>query len=275
MGQKIHPVGFRIGVIRGWDSHWYYDKKGYAIALEQDQRIRRLLRRRLGTGNVSRVEIERAANRVKVNIFTSRPGAIIGRGGKGIDELSDQLNRMVRRDDATAVVQVNVSEVRQPELDAQLVAENIAIQLEKRVSHRRAMRQAMTRVVRMNGRGMKVMVSGRLNGAEIARTEMDKVGKVPLHTLRADIDYGVATAYTIYGSVGVKVWIYKGEVLPDKQRAEMARRAEEAEVAQEERRRTRERTPRPEPGQVEALATATPEVAEAAPVEPTPAEVTE
>ncbi|MBV6457248.1 MAG: 30S ribosomal protein S3 [Fimbriimonadaceae bacterium] len=218
MGQKIHPTGFRIGVIRGWDSHWFFKKKGYAEALKQDHEIRSEIRKHVGTGNVSRVEIERAANRIKVNIFTSRPGAIIGRGGKGIDDLTNKLNRMVRKTDTTSVAQVNVSEVRQPELDAQLVAENIAIQLERRVSHRRAMRQAMTRCLRMNGRGIKVMVSGRLNGSDIARTEMDKVGKVPLHTLRADIDYGVATAFTIYGSVGVKVWIYKGEVLPERHR---------------------------------------------------------
>jgi len=218
LGQKIHPTGFRIGVIRGWDSHWFFKKKGYAEALKQDHEIRSEIRKHVGTGNVSRVEIERAANRIKVNIFTSRPGAIIGRGGKGIDDLTNKLNRMVRRTDTTSVAQVNVSEVRQPELDAQLVAENIAIQLERRVSHRRAMRQAMTRCVRMNGRGIKVMVSGRLNGSDIARTEMDKVGKVPLHTLRADIDYGVATAFTIYGAVGVKVWIYKGEVLPERHR---------------------------------------------------------
>lgn len=259
MGQKIHPVGFRIGVIRGWDSHWYYDKKGYATALVQDQRIRRFIKRRVGVGMVSRVEIERAANRIKVNVFTSRPGAIIGRGGKGIDELTDTLNRLVRREDPGAVVQVNVSEVRQPELDAQLVAENIAMQLEKRVSHRRAMRQAMTRSVRMNGRGMKIMVSGRLNGAEIARREVDKIGKVPLHTLRADIDYGVATAYTIYGTVGVKVWVYKGEVLPERQRG-IIERAEEA--AREERPR-RPRRETAEPGQTEALAAPVAEPVEA------------
>lgn len=173
-------------------------------------------------GNVSRVEIERAANRVKVTIFTARPGAIIGKGGKGIDELTDTLNRLVRKSDRTVGVQVNVTEVRQPELDAQLVAENIAIQLERRVSHRRAMRQAMTRVVRMNGRGIKILVSGRLNGAEIARSEADRTGKIPLHTLRADIDYGFATARTIYGSIGVKVWIYKGEVLPDRRGGQVA-----------------------------------------------------
>lgn len=235
MGQKIHPIGFRIGVIRGYDSHWFYDKKTYKQALKSDHDIRRFIRHRVGTGNVSRVEIERAVNRIKVTIFTSRPGAIIGRGGKGIDDLSERLNRMVKRQDPTMGVQVNVTEVRQPELDAQLVAENIAQQLEKRISHRRAMRQSITRCVRMNGRGIKITVSGRLNGAEIARTESDKVGKVPLHTLRADIDYGVATAYTIYGTVGIKVWIYKGEVLPEKQRMEAAppprRRREEPEAA--------------------------------------------
>lgn len=216
MGQKIHPVGLRVGVIRGHDSHWYYGKKGYGVALLQDHNIREYIKRRTGKGNVSRVEIERAANRVKVTIFTARPGAIIGRGGKGIDELTNTLNEKVRREDPTAVVQVNVTEVRQPELDAQLVAENICMQLEKRISHRRAMRQAMTRAMRMNGRGIKVQVSGRLGGSEIARREGDKVGKIPLHTLRADIDYGFAIANTIYGSVGCKVWIYKGEVLPER-----------------------------------------------------------
>jgi small subunit ribosomal protein S3 len=207
--------------------------------LVQDHHIREYIKRRTGLGNVSRVEIERAANRVKVTIFTARPGAIIGRGGKGIDELTDTLNRMVRRDDPTMVVQVNVSEVRQPELDAQLVAENIAVQLEKRISHRRAMRQAMTRVMRMNGRGIKVQVSGRLNGAEIARREGDKVGKIPLHTLRADIDYGFATARTIYGSVGCKVWIYKGEVLPERRM-----RPEEPAPRRERGDRDRDRRPR-------------------------------
>ncbi len=221
MGQKINPIGFRIGVIRGFDSHWYYNKKQYKDALLQDHHIRNFVKNRVGLGNISRIEIERAANRVKVTIFTARPGAIIGKGGKGIDELTDRLNRMVRQVDNTMGVQVNVTEVRQPELDAQLVAEGIAQQLEKRISHRRAMRQAMTRCMRMNGRGMKVQVSGRLNGAEIARTEKDKVGKIPLHTLRADIDYGFAFAHTIYGSVGCKVWIYKGEVLPERRVAEM------------------------------------------------------
>ncbi len=239
MGQKIHPVGLRVGVIRGFDSNWYYGKKGYAAALLQDHRIREFIKMRTGLGIVSRVEIERAANRVKVNVFTSRPGAIIGRGGKGIDELSFILNKLVRQGDPTSMVQVNVTEVRQPELDAQLVAENIAAQLEKRVSHRRAMRQAMTRVTRMNGRGIKVLISGRLNGSEIARSEGDKLGKIPLHTIRADIDYGLAVAKTIYGTVGVKVWIYKGEVLPERRMREIA------EGPREERR---ERRPRREDG---------------------------
>src|SRR5204862_202022 len=158
-------------------------KRSYRDLLASDQKVRRYLRDKLGKGIVSRVEIERAANRVKVTIFTSRPGAVIGRGGKGIDEISNEMNKRLRVEDPTSQVQVNVAEVRQPELDAQLVAENIAIQLEKRISHRRAMRQSMTRAQRMNARGMKIIVSGRLNGGEIARVEQDKFGKVPLHTL--------------------------------------------------------------------------------------------
>jgi small subunit ribosomal protein S3 len=235
MGQKIHPVGLRVGVIRGHDSHWFYKKKGYAEAVKLDHDIRAYIKKRVGLGNVSRVEIERAANRLKVNIFTARPGAIIGRGGKGIDELTDTLNQRVRKTDSTLVVQINVSEVRQPELDAQIVAENVCAQLEKRISHRRAMRQAMTRVVRLNGRGIKLQVSGRLNGSEIARTEKDKTGKIPLHTLRADIDYGFAEAHTIYGIVGCKVWIYKGEVLPEKRLREL----DEMRTQQNEDRRGR------------------------------------
>ena len=217
MGQKIHPVGFRLGIIRGHDSHWICPKRHYRDLVLSDYKIRKYLRAKIGKGLISRVEIERAANRIKVTIFTSRPGAVIGRGGKGIDEISSELNYNIRRKDPLAQVQVNVAEVRQPELDAQLVAENIAVQLERRISHRRAMRQAVTRSQRMNGRGIKIQVSGRLNGADIARTESDMVGKVPLHTLRADIDYGMSVAFTVYGTVGVKVWIYRGEVLPEKQ----------------------------------------------------------
>ena len=217
MGQKIHPIGFRLGIIRGHDSHWIYPKRQYREALLSDYKIRRYLAKKIGKGLISRIEIERAASKIKVTIFTSRPGAVIGRGGKGIDEISSDLNLYMRKENASAQVQVNVAEVRQPELDGQLVAENIAVQLERRISHRRAMRQAITRCVRMNGRGIKIQVSGRLNGAEIARSESDMVGKVPLHTLRADIDYGFATAFTVYGTVGIKVWVYRGEVLPEKQ----------------------------------------------------------
>jgi small subunit ribosomal protein S3 len=219
--------------------------------LASDNELRKEICARYGIGIISRTEIERAANRVKLTIFTSRPGAIIGRGGKGIDDLTQDLNNMVRKVDNTLVVQVNVSEVRQPELDAQLVAENIAVQLEKRVSHRRAMRQAMTRALRMNGRGMKVMVAGRLNGSEIARSEMDKMGKVPLHTLRADIDYGTATAKTVYGAIGVKVWIYKGEVLPEKQRQALMghpSQARDEEAPRPRRDRRDDRPPRDDRG---------------------------
>jgi small subunit ribosomal protein S3 len=239
MGQKIHPVGFRLGVIRGHDSHWFFHKRQYRFALESDYRIREVIKNRVGKGLVSRVEIERAATKVKVTVFTSRPGAIIGKQGKGIDALTADLNRMVRKEDKEAQVQVNVSEVRQPEMDAQLVAENIAVQLEKRISHRRAIRQSMTRATRMNCRGMKIKVSGRLNGSEIARSEGDMMGKVPLHTLRADIDYGYAIAETIYGTVGCKVWVYKGEVLPEKQLAALNAAQDEMD-----NRRRRERDER-------------------------------
>lgn len=242
-------------MIRGFDSHWFYNKKGYGPALHQDYRIREFIKNRIAKGVISRVEIERAANRVKVTIYTSRPGAIIGKGGKGIDDLSAALNAMVRRFDHLQSVQVNVTEVRQPELDAQLVAENVAVQLEKRISHRRAMRQALTRVARMNGRGIKIQVAGRLGGSEIARSEGDKLGKVPLHTLRADIDYGIATANTIYGSVGVKVWIYRGEILPERRLAEaVAAPAGEAAPKVEAPVPSPAPAPEPAPAPVEATA---------------------
>ena len=234
MGQKVHPIGFRLGVIRDADSHWFADKKAYRYLLAGDHAIRKFIRTKLGMGNISRVDIERAANRVSVTLHTARPGAVIGRGGKGIDELTQELQRIVSKQDKNANVHVNVHEVRQPELDAQLVAESIAQQLERRISHRRAMRQAVGRCLRNNGRGIKIISSGRLGGAEIARTEVEKMGKVPLHTIRADIDYGKAEAKTTYGVVGVRVWIYKGEVLPDK-----LRMAQEAPPMERERRQRR------------------------------------
>lgn len=208
MGQKIHPIGFRVGVIRGWDSKWYLDK-GYAAALIEDVRIRRHIKKKLYAAAISKIEIERAANRIKITMHTARPGIIIGRGGKGVDELRGFLERITGKQ-----VVVNVQEIRRPELDAQLVAESIGAQLEKRVSFRRAMRQAILRTMRMGGQGIKVGLAGRLSGAEMARREGDKQGKIPLHTLRADIDYGFAEAATTYGNIGIKVWIYRGDILP-------------------------------------------------------------
>ncbi|MER3461607.1 MAG: 30S ribosomal protein S3, partial [Armatimonadota bacterium] len=216
MGQKINPIGFRIGVIREPDSRWFADKKSYRKYLHVDYRIREFIRKELGKGLVSKVDIMRAMNNVRVTIFASRPGAVIGRQGQGITQLTCNLQEMVRKLDPEAVVHVDVKECPQPELDAQLIADNIALQLERRISHRRAMRQAIGRHLRNNGRGMKVVCSGRLGGAEIARNEAEKVGKIPLHTLRADIDYGLAEAFTTYGVVGVKVWVYRGEVLRDR-----------------------------------------------------------
>jgi small subunit ribosomal protein S3 len=216
LGQKINPIGFRIGVIREPDSRWFADKKSYRKHLYVDYRIREFIRKELGKGLVSKVDIMRAMNNVRVTIFASRPGAVIGRQGQGITQLTRNLQEMVRKLDPEAVVHVDVKECPQPELDAQLIADNIALQLERRISHRRAMRQAIGRHLRNNGRGMKIVCSGRLGGAEIARSEAEKVGKIPLHTLRADIDYGLAEAFTTYGVVGVKVWVYRGEVLRDR-----------------------------------------------------------
>ncbi|MDH7481854.1 MAG: 30S ribosomal protein S3 [Armatimonadota bacterium] len=208
MGQKVHPIGFRIGVIRDWESKWYADK-GYAANLLEDIQIRRYIKKKLFAAAISRIEIERAANRIKVTLHTARPGIIIGRGGKGVDELRLALEKMTGKQ-----VHVSVQEIRRPELDAQLVAESIAAQIEKRVSYKRAMRQAVLRTMRMGAKGIKVTVSGRLAGAEMARSESDKQGKIPLQTLRADIDYGFTEARTTYGNIGVKVWIYRGDVLP-------------------------------------------------------------
>jgi len=220
LGQKIHPIGFRIGVIRDWESKWYMDK-GYAAALVEDVRIRRGIKKKLYAAAISKIEIERAANRIKVTVYTARPGIIIGRGGKGVDELRADLEHMSRKQ-----VAVNVQEVRRPELEGQLVAESIGASLEKRISFRRAMRQAILRTMRMGAKGIKITLSGRLSGAEMARTESDKQGKIPLHTLRADIDYGFAEAATTYGNIGVKVWIYRGDILPGTKPASLEERLE-------------------------------------------------
>lgn len=210
MGQKIHPIGFRVGITRDWESRWYAPKSQYRHLLYEDYLIRKTIKERWYGAGISRVEIERAANIVRVIIYAARPGQIIGRGGHGIEEVTRAIHQALHP--SKPDLRIDVEDVRNPDTDAQLVAENIAQQLERRVSHRRAMRQALARAQRANVRGIKIMVAGRLGGAEIARTEWDRVGRVPLQTLRADIDYGFAVAYTIYGTIGVKVWIYKGDI---------------------------------------------------------------
>ncbi|GAB6932363.1 30S ribosomal protein S3 [Calditerricola satsumensis] len=214
MGQKVSPVGLRIGIIRDWQSRWYAEKD-YAELLHEDIKIRDYLKKRLKDAAVSTIEIERAANRVNITIHTAKPGMVIGKGGAEVENLRKELTQLTNKR-----VHINIHEIKQPDLDAQLVAENIARQIENRISWRRAMKQAIQRVMRAGAKGVKTQVSGRLGGAEIARTEGYNEGTVPLHTLRADIDYGFAEAHTTYGRIGVKVWIYRGDVLPKKKQAQ-------------------------------------------------------
>lgn len=211
MGQKVNPHGLRVGIIKDWDSKWYADKKTFNEYLVEDNKVREFVKKKLFISGVSKIEIERAANRIKVTVFTAKPGMVIGKGGSGVEELRLDIEKMTKKS-----VVVNVEEIKVPELDAQLVAENIASQLERRVSFRRAMKQAIQRTMRAGGKGIKTAVSGRLGGADMARTEGYSEGTIPLQTLRADIDYGFAEANTTYGKLGVKVWLYKGEVLPTK-----------------------------------------------------------
>jgi small subunit ribosomal protein S3 len=208
MGQKVHPFGFRLGYNKTWRSRWYAEKD-YAKLLHEDLRLKLQLKRRFSHAGVSRVEIERAANKLKINIHTSRPGIIIGRKGTEVDKLKQEIQTKTQRE-----VYINIIEVAKPELDAQLVAESIALQLEKRIAFRRAMRKAVDSTLRFGAKGIRVRCAGRLNGAEIARSEWYLLGQLPLHTLRADIDYGFAEAFTTYGQIGVKCWIYKGESIP-------------------------------------------------------------
>lgn len=208
MGQKVNPVGFRIGIIRDWESKWFAEKDFGTLLLE-DVKIREYLKNKLKDSAVSRFDIERAANRVNVTIHTAKPGMVIGKGGAEVEVIRNYIAAMSNKK-----VHINISEIKYPDLDAILVAEAVALQLERRVSFRRAMKQAMQRTMRSGAKGIKVATSGRLGGAEIARTEGYSEGTVPLHTLRADIDYGTAEAATTYGRIGVKVWIYRGEVLP-------------------------------------------------------------
>jgi small subunit ribosomal protein S3 len=208
MGQKVHPIGFRLGVIKTWDSRWYA-KKNYAALLHEDIKIRNEVKKRLSSAGVSKIEIERAGQKAKINIHTARPGIIIGKKGAEVDKLKKDLEAMTGKQ-----MYINIQEIRRPELEAQLVAENIALQLERRIAFRRAMKKSVTSALRLGAQGIKINCAGRLAGAEIARTEWYREGRVPLHTLRADIQYGFAEAKTTMGQIGVKVWIYKGEVLP-------------------------------------------------------------
>jgi small subunit ribosomal protein S3 len=212
VGQKVHPHGLRVGVIKDWDAKWYADKKNFADNLVEDNQIREYVKSKLYTSGISKIEIERAAKRVKINIFTAKPGMIIGKGGSGIEALKKNLEQFVKDKN----ILINIVEVRSAETDAQLMAENIAAQLEKRISFRRAMKQTIQRAMRAGAKGVKTACAGRLGGAEIARTEQYHEGTIPLQTLRADINYGFAEADTTYGKIGVKVWLYKGEVLPVK-----------------------------------------------------------
>lgn len=210
MGQKVNPHGLRVGIIKGWASTWYADKDNFGKLLVEDNEIREYVKKKCGEAGLSKIEIERAANKVKVSIYTAKPGMVIGRGGAGVEQLRAELERMTGKS-----MVVNVEEVKNPDLDAQLLAENIAGQLERRVAFRRAMKQTIQRVMRLGVKGIRTQVSGRVGGADMARTEGYSEGTIPLQTLRADIDYGFAEADTTYGKLGVKVWLYKGEVLPE------------------------------------------------------------
>ncbi|MCY0887425.1 MAG: 30S ribosomal protein S3 [Alicyclobacillaceae bacterium] len=213
MGQKINPVGMRIGIIRDWESKWFANKKDYQDLLHEDIEIRKYVFRRLRDAAVASVDIERAANRLNVTVHTAKPGMVIGKGGTEVDNLRNQLSHLTGKR-----VHISISEIKNPDLFAQLVADNIASQLVRRVSFRRALKQAIQRSMRSGAKGIRVQVSGRLGGAEIARTEGYAEGTVPLHTLRADIDYALSEAHTTYGRIGVKVWIYRGEILPQRTR---------------------------------------------------------
>lgn len=212
MGQKVNPHGFRVGVIKDWESRWYADSRNFADNLIEDFNIRKFVKKQLFAASISKIEIERAAKRVKLNIFTAKPGMVIGRGGSGIDALKKKVEALVNG----STIMINIVEVKSAESDAQLMAESIAAQLEKRISFRRAMKQTIQRAMKTGVKGVKTQCAGRLGGAEIARTERYHEGTIPCQTLRADIQYGFAEANTTYGKIGVKVWVYRGEVLPVK-----------------------------------------------------------
>ena len=215
MGHKVHPIGFRLGIIKDWQARWY-DERHYAELVHEDLDIRKAIRAKYGEAGISRVEIERGSNEVTVTVYTARPGMVIGRGGQRVDELRRQLEGMTGKR-----VQLNIREIQAPELDAYLVARNIADQLERRISRRRAVKRTISRTMERGAKGIKVTVSGRIGGGEIARRQTEREGNVPLHTIRADIDYGFAEALIPKGLLGVKVWIYKGDVLPEPKEAEV------------------------------------------------------
>jgi len=225
VGQKVHPHGLRLGIIKDWDGKWFANKKNFAEILLEDVKVRKFIKERLYTAGVSRIQIERAANRIRISIYAARPGIVIGRGGTEVEILRKELEKLTGKQ-----VHVNIVEIKTPETDAQLVAENAAAQIEKRVAFRRVMKQVVSRAMKMGAKGIKVACSGRLAGAEIARTEWYSEGKVPLHTLRADINYGFCDAKTTYGRIGIKVWIYKGEVLPQKNKPAISLRGSIADV---------------------------------------------
>ncbi len=238
MGQKVNPHGLRVGVIKDWDSRWFAKDKDFGDLLVEDYNLRKFLKKQLYSAGIPKIEIERDATKVRVNIHCSKPGMVIGKGGAEIDKLRAQCEKLLKKP-----VLLNIIEVKSPDMNAQLVAENIAVQLEKRISFRRAMKQSIGRAMKFGAKGIKVQVSGRLGGAEIARTEHYHEGTIPLQTLRADIDYGFAEAATTYGRLGVKVWLYKGEVLGDA-------RVQKNEPERKENRRPRERrAPKREGGQ--------------------------
>lgn len=214
MGQKVHPTGIRLGIVKDWNSRWYANSQDYPVFLLQDLTVRDFLKKKLAQASVSRIQINRPANNANITVHTARPGIVIGKKGEDIDKLRTEVSSMMG-----IPVQINVEEIRKPELDAQLVAEGVAQQLEKRIMYRRAMKRAVTNTMRLGAEGIKINVGGRLNGAEIARSEWYREGRVPLHTLRADIDYGFAEALTTYGIIGIKVWIFKGEVFDTKNQA--------------------------------------------------------
>ena len=209
MGQKVNPIGLRLGIIRSWDSNWF-DERDFATKLNEDLKLRRYVRSRLNRAGVSRIEILRTPKRITLTIHTARPGIVIGRKGIEVDKLREELQRLTKKD-----IQLNITEVKRPELDAYLVAESVANQIEAKINFRRAMKKAITSAIRMGAEGVRICCSGRLAGAEMARKEQYKQGRIPLHTLRADIDYALVTARTAYGAIGVKVWICKGEVIGD------------------------------------------------------------